>query len=87
MMEVDLRQVPIQVLKFSRDSHLNAQTLRGIANDHIGRALQIEARAQDIGGICDHLRKLADDINARAAAIAASAEPLDAEIGRRGQNA
>jgi hypothetical protein len=58
----------------SRDSHLNAQTLRGIANDHIGRALQIEARAaQDIGGICDHLRQLADDINARAAAIAASA--------------
>jgi len=66
---------------------LNAQTLRGIANDHIGRALQIETRAQDIGGICDHLRKLADDINARAVAIAASAEPLDAEIGRRGQNA
>jgi hypothetical protein len=52
---------------------LNAQTLRGIANDHIGRALQIEARAQDIGGICAHLRKLADDINARAAAIAAPA--------------
>ena len=43
MVAVDLRQVPIQVLKFSRDSHLNAQTLRGIANDHIGQALQIEA--------------------------------------------
>jgi len=58
MMEADSRQVPVQVLKFSRDGHLNAQTLRGIANDHIGRALQIEARAQDIGGICDHPRSL-----------------------------
>jgi hypothetical protein len=65
--------LPLALLVAFFDSHLNAQTLRGIANDHIRRALQTEARAQDIGGICDHLRKLADGINARAAAIAASA--------------
>jgi hypothetical protein len=87
MIEIPLAQVPTEVLqKFSHDSDLNAQALHD-------RAAQLTAEAEWFDGNspdpsrAQHLRAIADSIDERAQAIETSAEPLKAELARRGGSA
>jgi hypothetical protein len=79
--------VPTELLqRFSRDSELNAQFLRGRATELIAEAEWFEKNSPDPTR-AQHLRAIADSINERAQVIEAWAEPLDTEIARRSGSA